>query len=383
MHSRIVLAILLSFLSITNSELLAQGPSPVRTEPVQREEVQEFYRVIGSLKAISRGDVAALEDGRVLEVTVREGAAVKEKDVLARIDDRRLQAQFRETEASRTMVESMIIQRKAELKRAEQDLERAKRLYDRNVSTEQNLQHAEAELDITKSQLKAAEQQLNQIDRQLELLQVRLDDTTIKAPYNGRVVARHTEPGEWIRPGDPIVTLVSTGAIEAWLEVPERYSNALEMASEPIVVEITASGERLKATDSKRIPQVDPRSRLMSMVLDLPNKEDRLSPGMSICAWLPVRSKTNELVVSKDAVLQTLQESYVYQAVKDIESKQHKAQKVPVRILFEMSDHLVIDSPDLSEGDLVIVEGNERLMPETIVAITPREPTKIAKVKSE
>jgi multidrug efflux pump subunit AcrA (membrane-fusion protein) len=72
----------------------------VRTEPVAIEEMRQTHRVIGSLRAVSRAQVAALEDGQIIQVMVREGTRVTKRDVLAQLDDRRLRAQIAESEAT-------------------------------------------------------------------------------------------------------------------------------------------------------------------------------------------------------------------------------------------------------------------------------------------
>ncbi len=73
---------------------------PVRTEPVAIEEVQETHRVTGSLRAVSRAQVAALEDGQIVKVLTREDDRITKQDVLARLDGRRLHAQIAESEAT-------------------------------------------------------------------------------------------------------------------------------------------------------------------------------------------------------------------------------------------------------------------------------------------
>jgi multidrug efflux pump subunit AcrA (membrane-fusion protein) len=106
---------------------------PVRTEPVAIEEVQQTHRVTGSLRAISRAQVAALEDGRIVTVLVREGARVTKGDVLARLDDRRLRAQIAESEATLKSTQAIIDQRRAELAKADQDHKRANQLVQRRI----------------------------------------------------------------------------------------------------------------------------------------------------------------------------------------------------------------------------------------------------------
>jgi RND family efflux transporter MFP subunit len=182
---------------------------PVRTEPVAIEEVQQTHRVTGSLRAVSRAQVAALEDGRIVTVLVREGARVTKGDVLARLDDRRLRAQIAESEATLKATQAMIDQRRAELAKADQDHKRANQLVQRRIVSQQDYDHAEADASVARARLTAAERERTQIESQRRLLQVRLDDTTIAAPFDGYVVERHVEPREWVRPGDVIVTLSS------------------------------------------------------------------------------------------------------------------------------------------------------------------------------
>jgi RND family efflux transporter MFP subunit len=229
----------------------------VRTEPVAIEEVQQMHRVTGSLRAVSRARVAALEDGRIVQVMVREGDRITQRDVLARLDDRRLRAQIAESEATLHATRAMIEQRRAELAKADQDYKRAAHLVQRRVVSQQDYDHAEADASVAQAQLNAAERQLKQIESQRRLLQVRLDDTTIAAPFDGYVVERHVEPGEWVRPGDAIVTLVSAGTIEAWLEVSERFSGDVAQATTPITVEVPAVGQSIAVRQRKRVPQMD------------------------------------------------------------------------------------------------------------------------------
>lgn len=106
---------------------------PVRTAAVAVEDVQQTHRATGSLRAVARAQVAALEDGRVVEVLVHEGARITKRDVLARLDDRRLRAQIAESEATLKAMRAMIDQRHAELAKADQDYKRASHLVQRRV----------------------------------------------------------------------------------------------------------------------------------------------------------------------------------------------------------------------------------------------------------
>ncbi|QDU64647.1 Multidrug resistance protein MdtN [Planctomycetes bacterium Pan216] len=361
---------------------LAQPTAHVRTAKVLKEKVQEHQRVTGTLRALSRGNVAGLEDGRVTEVTVREGAHVKKGDVLARIDDRRLEAMLHESEAMYATTEALITQREAEEMKANQDVGRARLLFEKKAFSPEELDHATAEYKIAEAQLNAAKRQLHQIKSQQELLRIRLDDTVIRAPFDGRIVERHTEPGEWLRAGDPIVTLVSTGKIDAWLEVPERYSESLSRDVNDVFVSIAATGERVPAIQTKRIPQVHPRTRTFSFVVELDDQEGELTTGMSVTAWIPTGTKAPRLTIPRSAIIRSDRRAYVFKAAPDGESG-HTAVQTPVTVLFESGDRAAIESGNLQEGDFVIVEGNERIIPGSRVEFTyqPGQEPQLATLK--
>jgi RND family efflux transporter MFP subunit len=282
----------------------------VRTEPVAM--MGQTHRVIGSLRAVSRAQVAALEDSQIIQVMVREGARVTKRDVLAQLDDRRLRAQIAESEATLKATQAMIEQRRAELAKSEQDYQRASHLVQRRVASQQEYDHAEADANVARARLTAAERQLKQIESQHQLLQVRLDDITITAPFDGYVVERHVEPGEWVRPGDAIVTLVSAGTIEAWLEVPERFASDMTQATTPITVEISALGQSITARQGKRVPQMDLRARTFFVVVEMSDRAGLLTPGMTVSAWFPVGLRSKQLTVPGDAVIRDAASAFVY-----------------------------------------------------------------------
>jgi RND family efflux transporter MFP subunit len=342
---------------------------PVRTEPVAIEEVQQTHRVTGSLRAISRAQVAALEDGRIVTVLVREGARVTKGDVLARLDDRRLRAQIAESEATLKATQAIIDQRRAELAKADQGHKRANQLVQRRVVSQQDYDHAEADASVARARLTAAERERTQIESQRQLLQVRLDDTTIAAPFDGYVVERHVEPGEWVRPGDAIVTLVSAGTIEAWLEVPERFAGDVAQATTPITVEVPAVGQSIAARQSKRVPQMDPRARTFFVVVELSDHAGLLTPGMAVSAWVPVGPRSTQLTVPGDAVIRDAASAFVYKVHQD--SGGGHAVRVPVRVLFQVAGKVAVVAQDLRPNDYVVTEGNERLLPGTKLALIP------------
>jgi RND family efflux transporter MFP subunit len=239
----------------------------------------------------------------------------------------------------------------------------------RRVASQQEYDHAEADVSVARAQLTAAERALTQIESQRQLLQVRLDDTTIDAPFDSYVVERHVESGEWVRPGDAIVTLVSAGSIEAWIEIPERFVGDVAQATAPTRVEVPAVGQSITVQQGKRVPQMDPRARTFFVMVELSDHAGLFTPGMAVAAWVAVGPRSMQLTVPGDALIRDAGSAFVYKVHQD-NSGGHAVQ-VPVRVLFQVAGKVAIVAPDLRPNDHVVTEGNERLLPGTKVALIP------------
>lgn len=369
---RIILMTLAGLATVVSSAMAQMPPTAVRAVPVTIQTVEPHHRFTGSLKAIARGDVAALEDGRVIEVTVREGATVKKDDVIARIDARRLEAQKGELEAAFGTAEALIAQREAELRQANLDMDRSASLILSNAISKQQHERNETELTIAQAKLTTDRRRLDEIRRQLDLIQVRLDDTQVRAPYDGQVIMRHTEPGEWIRAGEPFVTLVSTGGVEAWLEIPERYAGTVSKYAQQVSVHIVGTDRKFVSASAKRVHEVHPRTRTFQYVLTLDAEDAILAPGMSVEAWLPTGPAQPSMTVPKDAIIRSAGMAYVFKAV-EVEG-QTTAVRTSVNVKFETGSLAVVESAQLAEGDIVVIEGNERLFPGTPIAVSQEAP---------
>ncbi|MCO6044186.1 efflux RND transporter periplasmic adaptor subunit [Aeoliella sp. ICT_H6.2] len=363
----------LSLLVLASAASLAaaqQPPSSVRAVRVEGREIQNHHRVTGSLRAVARGDVSALEEGRIVEVTVREGAEVREGDVIARLDDRRLAAQRSELAAALQTAEARVAQRKLEMQQAQRDLDRSRGLVSTHAISVEEFQHRETDAAVAEASLTTEVRRVAEAKSQLELIDVRLADMVVRAPYGGHVVTRHAEPGEWILPGEPFVTLVSTGEIEAWLHVPERYSQSI--SSQPLEVKAEGLQEPVTALAAKRVSDVDSRTRTFPLVLTLDDRSGQLVPGMSVNVWLPVGKLERRITVPKDAVIRNGREAYVYKAVDQPSGT--VAVQTPVVVAFETGSSVAIADGPLSDGDRVVVEGNERLMPGSAIVVTMQQP---------
>ena len=340
-------------------------PSTVIVKPVEEKEMVKTLKVTGSLRASQRAEVAAREAAAIDSVAVDEGDLVKSGDVLATLDGRRLLAQLAEAEAALTAAKAELTQRVAENERADKDAKMMAGLWEQQAIAERVFLDSVSAAKVANSRVDAANESISAAQKRLELLKVRRTDLEVSAPFDGRVVARHAEIGEWVTAGDPVVTLVSTGEIEAWLQLPERFTTEIKNETpESVELSLPGQAEPLRAEKFSVIGDVEGRSRRFNLIARIPDPENLLTPGTSVEAVVPIGKPELSLVVSSDAVLKSYAGSYVYVAAPQ-ESGPPIATRIPVEVMFERDGEAVLAPGGLKVGDSVIVEGNERLFPNT------------------
>ena len=339
------------------------GPAVVIVDAVRLESVQQHRRVTGELRAVRRSFVATREAGLVIEVPVREGMRVKAGDTLARLDSGILLLELKRAEADRAAAAGIVDERKANLSWREQELVLYRQSAERGAANVKELLDAESTAIIARTRVIQSERLAGVAAARLEILKKRLADMTVTAPFDGVVLARRAELGEWVGEGDPLVELVSVGQVEAWIDIPQRYFAAVAKRQVEITISIDSIQERADADRLRIIPQVDPRSRSFTIVIELDDHGGRLTPGMSLTAWVPTGGRSDALTVSVDAVLRNDIGAYVYAVRGGGDGTPGNATPANVQVRFPVDDRIVVESAALKPGDLIVVEGNERLFP--------------------
>ena len=349
------------------------GPPPANVilATVESKTSTQTHQVVGTLRAKSRAKIAAREAGATLTINFDEGDLVEINSVIATLDTRRLDAQIAEATAEITVAEALVHQKKSRVKRSAIDLAMKETAFAGNALSEAEVLDARSANNVDNSIYASAQDSLKATKSRLELLNVRLDDLKILAPFTGRVVERHIEPGEWAEPGSAIITLVSSGEIEAWLQVPERFATTAR--GKQIPVTLTATGQTVTSTSLTIVPEAETSTRTLQVVALLPNPGDTLVPGLSVSAALPVSENTERLAVPVNAIVQGYAGPSIFISSTQEGSPLPVAKRLPIEILFQENETVYLKAEGLKAGDQVVVEGNERLFPFQTLLIGERK----------
>lgn len=351
-------------------------PAAVITTGVEVETTRERIKATGFLQAISRSNVAAQEAGAVLAMPVDEGDPVKKGAPLAILDPRRLQAQVNEGKARLTAARNLFLQRTAEATRAQSDFDMKEKLRPTNAVSESTLLDSEKALAVAKSLANSALEGIAEAESRLKLLEIQLDDLKVKAPFDGVVVARDVEPGEWVGAGQTVASILATDPVEAWLKVPARFLGRAAKDKENFQVRQSSTGEHFSPETVVAVPEVDPRSQLFPVVATLQNPDGHLQPGESVTGIIPIGKPAPYLKVPTNAIVHSPM-GVMVQVIQPPEGGQGlpTGRPVPVQVAFQRDGlaYILAEGAGFKAGEQVIVEGNQNLRPGQPVMVKTQE----------
>jgi RND family efflux transporter MFP subunit len=185
----------------------------------------------GYVTARRRATVSSKITGKIVEVLVEEGMVVEEGQVLARLDDSIVRRQLALAEAQLASARSALLEIEVRLAEAERDLRREHELVSAEIASEKDLDAAQAKRDSLDARLTATRDQVVVAERQVSLRRQELEDTLVRAPFDGVAISKNAQPGEMISPMSAggsftrtgVSTIVDMGSLEIEVDVNEAY----------------------------------------------------------------------------------------------------------------------------------------------------------------
>ncbi|HEV8149127.1 MAG TPA: efflux RND transporter periplasmic adaptor subunit, partial [Gemmatimonadales bacterium] len=277
-------------------------------------------------------------DGRLVAILVREGAMVAQGTPLFKVDDGELKTQVARAQADRDL--------------AQQALTRTKQLL---------LEKAAAPADVER-----AEAQMRSTQAGLDLLQLRLDRTVVRAPFGGVLGQRLASLGDYVNNSTRLITLQTVSPQRVAFQVPERYADLLKVGQRVVFRVAALSGRDFAGTVDFVDPLVSLPSRTITVKALVPNPKRELQAGMFIEARLQTAVRPAAVVIPEDAVAPMQGSEWVW-VVRD-----GKAERRRVSLGVRTPGYVEIRE-GIEPGERVVVSGNERLSPGAEVRATLQE----------
>jgi membrane fusion protein (multidrug efflux system) len=312
----------------------AKDAVAVEAAKVIAAPLSEQVTAIGTLLSDEAVTVSSEIPGRLKEIHFKEGEPVEKGAPLFTLDDSVYRAQLSDAEAK--------------LKLAEQTHQRTTQLFKNKYATAQSADEATSNLAVSTATV--------------ELARVQLEKTRIAAPFSGIVGLRHVSVGEYITSGQALVNLEAIDPVKADFRVPERFLPAIRVG-QAIRIKVDAYPDE---TFEGKVYAIDPRldvaGRSLLVRALLPNKDQRLRPGLFARVTVLLQLKEDALSVPEQAIVPQGDSQYVFRIING------KAALTKVVIGTRREGRVeIVDG--LSVGDEVVTAGQLKIRDGSAVSI--------------
>lgn len=300
----------------------------VKVESLQKHTLSNVLEYTANLEAWDKVDLAPASPGRIMSITVDVGDHVKAGQLLVQMDP------------------TQYNQARLQYAQLQVDYKRMDSLVKVGAVSRQQYDQIKTQYDVAKNNVEFLEK-----------------NVFLKAPFSGVVTDKYFEEGELFS-GTPtsrtgkaaIITLQQLNTLKAYVDVPERYYNVVKVNT-PADIKVDAIGDKtFKGKVSKIFPTIDPASRTYRVEIKIDNPSEILRPGMYARVTLDMGT-AEALAVPSIAVLklQGTNNFYIFK----IEDNIAKQVFVERGRIFE--NYTEIISPNIKEGDMIVVVGQDKL----------------------
>lgn len=313
---------------------------PVEAALTRQGEISSSYRTTATLEARAEAEVISKTTGIVQKIMVEEGVKVEAGQLLAVLDNERQQYSLNKE--------------KAELSRLESELKRMEEMYQRKLISADVFEKLQWQFDSLKASVNLAE--------------LALKETEIRAPISGVVSRRYAKVGQLVNQHatQSLFHIVSNQQLEAVVHLPEQQLSQARVGQNAI---LQFAGMTPVYAELVRIsPVVDASSGTVRAVLKVANEAQTLKPGMFAQVQLQFDVKPDALLLPKRALMDTDNNQTVF--VIDAENKVTRKQ---VHLGYQ-ADNTVEILSGLELGDKIVIAGQSALKDEALVnVVTVRE----------
>jgi multidrug efflux system membrane fusion protein len=354
----------------TSDKAAGARPVPIIAATARQGEMSLNLSALGTVTPLNTVTVRSRVDGQLLRVAFTEGQFVKEGDLLAEIDPRPFQVQLMQAEGQ-------LAKDQAAQTNALADQRRLQTLVQQGIISRQQLDTQNATVDQFTAAMKADQ-------AQVESAKLNLVYSRITAPISGKVGLRMVDPGNMVRASD-----ASSGL--AVIAPLQPINVVFTIASDDIqqVLAKTRAGQKLPAEawdrDQRKLlatgnliaidNQVDPATGTVRMKALFSNEDAMLFPNQFVNIRLRIDTLQGMVLVPAASLQRSPQGTFLY-----VVAQGNTAEMRPVEVRATEGETAAIGK-GLKPGELVVIEGMEKLRPGASVTLPATEPRKGEKAK--
>jgi len=322
-------------------------PTVVEVANAQEASWQVQIKATGTINAYQGIMVEPEVSGRVTQIFMRSGQNIEAgKPIIEIFPD---------------LVKANLENNQAELMLAQVDYERAKNLYAKNAVSKQ-------ELDTETATMKKAQANVDHA-------QASLSQYTIVAPFSGRLGLKQVDLGDRVQPGTEIVNLQALQPIRVDFDVPQTFIGDLALNQIALLSSDAYPGQTFEAKVYAFDSALNQNTRSLGVRAQLPNKDEKLLPGMFVEVSLQAGQPSTVITVPETSITYSPSGNYVYVVQNDqvikttIETGERRGTAVEVKKGLKVNDVVVTAGQIKLRNKAFVVVSNpngKRLNPDEI-----------------
>lgn len=373
----LLISIVIMLMAIAYWFVIKPAPAIEVSTAVAREVSNQTASTVlnasGYVTARRQATVSSKFTGKVVEVLIEEGMRVEKDQVLARLDDANVATSYSLAEAQLKSAKTSLKETRALLNEANAIFRRTKNLVDRQLASEAEMDRARAGSESLAAQLERKQADVGVAEKQLDVYRQQLEDTIIRAPFAGIVVAKNAQPGEMISPVSAgggftrtgIGTIVDMDSLEIEIDVNEAYINRVR-PGQKIVATLDAYPEwSIPCHVIAIIPTADRQRATVEVRVGFDKLDSRILPDMGVkVAFQQEGSISGQgvagVLIPQSAIIERGDKSYVMLLVNGV------VEQRAIATAGERGKEMLVAS-GLSGGDRVVINAPSSLEPGTRV----------------
>ena len=244
----------------------------------------------GYVTARRQATVSSKFTGKVMEVLIEEGMLVEKDQVLARLDDSNVNTSYALAEAQLRSAQSSLKETEALLIEAQAIFKRTQNLVERKLTSQAEMDSARSGLDSLLAQMDRKRADVIVSEKQLDVWRQQREDTVIRAPFSGVVVAKNAQPGEMISPVSAgggftrtgIGTIVDMASLEIEIDVNEAYINRVRAGQKTVATLDAYPDWSIPCHVIAIIPTADRQRATVEVRVGFDELDERILPDMGV-----------------------------------------------------------------------------------------------------
>jgi membrane fusion protein, multidrug efflux system len=257
--------------------------------PVQPKPVATATSAPGDASVVVSGpiivehevELTAQRDGAVQKIYFDAPARVKTGTLLAELDGRQIEANLGAAKAKTRSIEADLKNWGAEEEVLKADYERQKNLWELGLTSKEQLEHARYKAESDQWDIKRVTETLNTAKEEERSLELELEKTKIKAPFDGLIARRYVREGQNVTKGERLFWVTAEGPLLMRFTLPEKQFGKMHAGQQVEITSADVPGEKHVAKVKEISPVVDPSSGTFEVLVELTGERGALRPGMT------------------------------------------------------------------------------------------------------